>query len=67
MISAHRMEVTFPEDGKLALEDLPFQAGQKVEIIILSLPNDYHPLKDSVLKYDRPFDPVCEEDWEALK
>lgn len=24
-------------------------------------------LRDSVLAYDRPFEPVCLEDWEALR
>ena len=28
---------------------------------------DRYPLRGSVVRYDRPTDPVAEEDWEALR
>jgi len=55
------------------LENLPFEEGKTVEIIILEAnekgvvikPN---PIKGSLLKYDNPFEPACPpEDWEALR
>jgi hypothetical protein len=33
-MSAHRVEATLNQDGKLVLEDLPFRAGAVVEVII---------------------------------
>ncbi|BAB77805.1 hypothetical protein NIES23_40680 [Trichormus variabilis NIES-23] len=34
-MKAHRVETTLTEDGILVLTNLPFQAGEAVEIIIL--------------------------------
>jgi prevent-host-death family protein len=28
---------------------------------------DRYPLRGSLLRYDDPLEPVCEDDWEALK
>lgn len=68
MTLAHRVEVVLSEDGRLALENLPFRAGQTVEVIVLLAPRPdraEHPLRGTVLSYDRPTEPVAEEDWDA--
>ena len=71
MQPAHRIETVLSEDGKLSLDNLPFQAGQAVEVIIL--PAAYppapaeHPLRGMVLRYDQPTAPVAETDWGALQ
>lgn len=44
--------------------------GKEVEIVVRELdetaePADQFPLRGSVLKYEDPFEPVAEEDWEA--
>jgi len=44
--------------------------GKDVEIVVREVdeaaePADQFPLRGSVLKYDDPFEPVAEEDWEA--
>lgn len=49
---------------------LPFRAGEQVEVIVLPAPRQIitpakHPLHGSILRYDRPTDPVAEDDWEA--
>ena len=69
---AHRVEVTLTEDGSLALNGLPFHAGQAVEVIIVAQPSpvplqDRSSLRGSVIRYDSPTDPVAEQDWEALR
>jgi hypothetical protein len=70
MMPAHRMETVLTEDGKLSLDNLPFRAGQAVEVIVLpaahsAVPTS-HPLRGKVLRYDRPTDPaVAETDWSA--
>jgi hypothetical protein len=61
-MTAHRIEATLTEDGKLSLDNLPFRAGQSVEVIVLPAA---HPLTGTVLRYERPTDPVGETDWEA--
>ena len=40
-MKAHRIETTLTENGTLTIKDLPFQAGDAVEIIIKEHP--YHP------------------------
>jgi hypothetical protein len=72
MTPAHRIEVILAEDGKLSLDKLPFRAGQAVEVIVLpaSSPTPTptaHPLRGSVVRYDRPTEPVAEGDWGVLQ
>lgn len=69
---AYRTITTISRDGVIQLETLPFPAGSVVEIIVLA--NEagenspaYHILRDSVIKYDSPFEPVAQEDWEAMR
>ncbi|MFO0799820.1 MAG: hypothetical protein U0804_20300 [Gemmataceae bacterium] len=70
MTPAHRTEVVLTEDGKLLLDRLPFRAGQALEVIVIPVASpapDAHPLRGSVLRYDRPTDPVAEADWGVLQ
>ena len=70
MTPAHRIEVVLSEDGKLSLDQLPFRAGQAVEVIVLPAPGPApsgYPLRGSVLRYDDPTAPVAEADWDALR
>lgn len=72
MTPAHRTEVVLTEDGKLSLDRLPFRAGQALEVIVRPVPApamapDTHPLRGSVVRYDRPTDPVAESDWGVLQ
>jgi hypothetical protein len=67
----HHTNGTVRTDGKLILENLPFNPGEEVEILLLSkqtLPNggERAALEGSVLEYHDPFAPVAAEDWEAL-
>jgi hypothetical protein len=70
MTLAHRTEVVLSEDGKLSLERLPFRVGQAVEVIILPIRGpapDAPSLHGAVIRYDRPTDPVAEDDWDVLR
>jgi hypothetical protein len=71
MTPAHRTDAVLTEDGKLALDNLPFRAGQAVEVIVLLTANPPAPvepsLRGSVLQYDQPTEPVAEADWDALR
>ena len=71
-LPAHRVEITLQQDGTLTLDRLPFHAGQAVEVIILPVVTkpdaaDPYPLRGVPIQYDRPCDPVAEDDWDALK
>ena len=68
---AYRLETTLAADGALQLKALPFQEGERVEVIVLehqpaSSGTGPNPLKGSVLRYDDPAEPVASDDWEAL-
>ncbi len=67
---AHRVETILNQDGKLMLDNLPFHAGEAVEIIILSQPAPVHrhqqySLRGTPLHYDRPTEPVAQDEWDA--
>lgn len=70
MAPAHHAKIVISEDGKLSLDQLPFRAGQVVEVIVLPVTQPAqgdHSLKGTVICYDRPFEPVAEQDWGALR
>jgi hypothetical protein len=73
---AHRIEIILTENGKLTLQNLPFQQGDEVEIIILerrstSLDSDSNPYplrNKQPYRYEDPFEPaVPVEDWDVLQ
>jgi len=66
---AHREETVLSEDGKLILDHLPFRAGQAVEVFVLPVGAGKGPtdsLQGTVIRYDRPIDPVADADWDVL-
>jgi hypothetical protein len=69
---AYRVETIISPFGELQLTALPFRPGEAVEVIILAT-NDKHdvltdfPLKNTVLKYEDPTEPVAEDDWDVLQ
>ena len=73
-LQAHRIETTLTQNGTLTLDHLPFQAGETVEIIVLttassqnrSSPQDRSSLRGTLLEYHDPLEPVAEQDWDAL-
>ena len=71
-MQAVRIETTIGENGEVRLTKLPFKAGERVEVIVL--PREMRadiaagfPLRGVPIAYDRPTDPVAEEEWEALR
>ncbi len=71
-MQAYRVETKVQHDGQLTLSNLPLQAGEEVEVIILvrspatSMPNPY-PLRGLPIPYVNPTDPVASSDWEATE
>lgn len=71
-MQAYRLETIIPANGELQLKLLPFSPGEAVEIIVLLLDKaepqkKLFPLANSVLKYEEPFEPVAEDDWNVFQ
>ena len=70
-MDAVRIETTVDDRGEVHLTKLPFPAGEPVEVIVVRKPvrqqGNGFPLRGVPIEYDRPTDPVAEEDWDALR
>ena len=69
-MQAYRVETTLPEDGTVTLRQLPFEAGESIEIIVLSHEDaatapDRYPLRGTPVEYLEPTQPVACDDWDA--
>ena len=65
-------ETTVGEHGKLVLEGRPFDPGQPVEVLVVSKTAGSktaggRSLRESVLEFREPLEPVAGEDWDALR
>ena len=60
-MSVHVTETTVDPQGRVVLDHLPFHPGERVDVVVRS----HDDLRGSVLRYEKPFDPVAEEDWES--
>jgi hypothetical protein len=70
-MNVHRIETTVAQDGTLTLTNLPFHAGDAVEVLILPRAQkpsgqERYPLHGKPIQYINPMDPIAEEDWAAL-
>jgi hypothetical protein len=66
-MSVHIAEATVDPLGRLVLDHLPFQPGEKVNVVVRSQTGGDSfsvDLKGSVLRYENPLAPVAEADWE---
>ena len=71
-MNAHRVETTINQDGTLTLNDIPFRAGDEVEVIILGRPHkpggaNAYPLRGQPVQYEAPTEPVAEDEWSAIR
>ena len=70
-MQAHWSEATVGEHGELLLRGLPFDAGEPVDVFVISKGAKPGPtgstLRDSVLAYQDPLDPVAGDDWDTLR
>ncbi len=78
-MQAYRVETTVEAGGSLTVRDLPFLAGEKVEVIVLSNLGQRHtpeqngtaeatlyPLRGTPVVFHDPYEPaVPESDWEV--
>jgi len=71
-MEAFRIETTVPQNGILTIRGVPFRAGEKIEVIVLShrlerKGSKRYPLRGQPIRYIAPFDSVAENDWNALQ
>lgn len=74
-MEAVRIETTVQPNGRIVVEDLPFEEGESVEVIVLqqngqanSASDNPYPLRGTAYKYEDPFSPLISlEDWEPVK
>ena len=71
-MQAQWRETTVGEHGKLVLEGLPFKPGQPVDVLVVSKTAGSttaggRGLRESVLEFHEPLEPVAGKDWDALK
>lgn len=66
-----RTEITISEDKTLTIKELPFPAGDNVEVIVRSKcrkkRGERYPLRGKPIWYIDPFKSVAEDDWVVLK
>ena len=64
---AHRVDATLIQEGTLELTNLPFHAGETVEVIVLprTIAVKSYPLRGKPIVYTDPFEPVAQNDWDA--
>ncbi len=73
-MQAYRIEKIISRNSELVLKGLPFQPGETVEVLILPRQKNKNyktgnaeSLKGAVLKYEKPFEPVAQDDWNVIK
>ncbi|MBV6477672.1 MAG: hypothetical protein HGGPFJEG_00416 [Ignavibacteria bacterium] len=69
-METYKTKTKIKKSHKLELEDIPFDNGEEVEVTISKVEkksNGKYTLRGSLIKYDEPFEPIDEDDWEALK
>lgn len=67
----YRVEVTVSDNGTVLISNLPFQAGDKVEVVVRSrnpklAKTDRYPLRGTSIQYLNPFESVAENSWGVL-
>lgn len=69
-MASYRTETVVSPDGKIVLNAEPFRPGDHVEVSVTGRSTSHDPpgaysLRGKPVRYERPFDPVADNDWEA--
>jgi hypothetical protein len=67
----YRVGITVSDNGTLLIKNLPFQAGDKVEVVVRSrkpklAKTKQYPLRGTPIEYLNPFESVAENAWGVL-
>nr|VFJ66507.1 MAG: hypothetical protein BECKFM1743C_GA0114222_104274 [Candidatus Kentron sp. FM]VFJ68361.1 MAG: hypothetical protein BECKFM1743A_GA0114220_104715 [Candidatus Kentron sp. FM]VFK17214.1 MAG: hypothetical protein BECKFM1743B_GA0114221_104674 [Candidatus Kentron sp. FM] len=71
-MKAYAYEHTVKKNGMLTLKNLPFNIGEKIEVIIIPRPKSNskekrYPFWRKPITYPNPTAPVAEADWEIYQ
>ncbi len=69
-MDTYKLKTIVKRNHKIEIENLPFEDGEKVNVIVTKAgkeTDNKYELRDTLLKYEDPFDSVAEDDWEVLK
>ena len=71
-MQTYRVETMVPSNRTLTIKGLPFQVGEKVEVIVRRRECERerrgrYPLRGKPIRYLDPYGSVAENDWEALQ
>ncbi len=72
-METHRVETVVLSNRRIVVDDVPFEEGEKLVVIMIEKEESgpqsvVNPLKGTLLRYDDPFGPaVPPEDWDVLK
>jgi hypothetical protein len=71
LMETHRVETVVRNDRTVVVDNLPFDEGETVEVIIVKSDekpvDERYPLRDTPYTYTDPFEPAVQpEDWDAL-
>ncbi len=71
-MQVYAYELTMGKKGTLVLNNLPFPAGEKIEVIIIPRPERQadekrYPFWGKPIFYLNPTQPIAEMDWEVLQ
>lgn len=70
-----RVEAIVQPNGRVVIENLPFEEGKEVDVIVIehddskkAASDNLYPLRGTPYQYDDPFSPLLPDDeWEPLK
>jgi len=71
-MQTYRIETIVSLNRVLTLRGVPFRAGERVEVIVLSHRRkreeaERYPLRGKPIRYIAPFDSVAEDEWKVLQ
>jgi len=65
----HRADAIVQTNGSVKVENVPFHAwgirGSDCDVAPATRTECTYPLRGKLVRYDRPLDPVAEDDWEV--
>lgn len=68
-MTTHSVETVMIQDGTLVLQDLPFKAGETVEVIVVEKHSSSFPREKSLLEFldSLPTDPRSASAWNDIE
>jgi hypothetical protein len=71
-METYQVKAIVADDGTITIRELPFHAGEQVEVTVRSQDGDIvsdvrYPLRGTPVQYKDPFAGAAADDWEAMQ